>query len=234
MMKSIVVSVLFVACAVCAFASSPEEYRVKHYRHELNLSIGNIAVVSSWSNDYEKDVRNGLGRYDLDGTTVLLYKWDEEPAIYAANALKAASYYYHFNHYVAAGGLFGFCSVKDHWGTPQLYELAAGKTTRGFTDVRGTSLFIMPSVKWKCMNCRWCSLYMKLSCGAHYQRLHLDSDLIPAEQKEPYEKSHVGFAFHITPFGWEIGSGRIRWFCEFGVGMNSNVQTGLTYRFRRY
>lgn len=233
-MRIIVFSFFFVTCSLLASATSPEEYKVKHYRHELNISIGSIAPVSSWSNDYEKDVRSGFGRYDLEGTNVLLYKWGEAPGIYATNALKAASYYYHINHYVAVGGFFGYCNVKDNWGTPKLYELAEDRITAGLTDVKGTSLFIMPSAKWTCMNCRWCTLYMKLSCGVHYQRLHLDSDLIPAERREPYEKSHIGLAFNWTPFGWEVGSGKIRWFCEFGVGLNSNVQTGLTYRFGRY
>jgi len=35
-------------------------------------------------------------------------------------------------------------------------------------------------------------------------------------------------------FGWEIRNQKVRWFIEFGLGLNPNFQTGLTYRFGRY
>lgn len=233
--KSVVLSFLSIVCSMSAFAANPEKSSVSLYRHEVNVNIGYIYVRSGWSNDYEKNLREIPGPYDLQGTTVLLYKWENDvPKLKPTTPLISASYYYHLKPYLAIGTFFGFCGVRDSWGYPELYELKEKKKTTGDTDVKGTSLFFMPSVKLSVLNSRWCSLYMKLSAGIHYQSLYLDSDLLQVQQIDEKKENHVGFACNVTPFGWEIGTKNLRWFVEFGVGTNSNIQTGLTYRFGEY
>ena len=113
-------------------------------------------------------------------------------------------------------------------------ELKEKKKTPGDTDVKGTSLFFMPSVKLSVLNSRWCSLYMKLSTGIHYQSLYLGSDFLQVQQIDENMEYHAGFKCNVSPFGWEIGTKNLRCFVEFGVGTNSNIQTGLTYRFGEY
>lgn len=216
-----------------------KESKTRYYRHEVNVSIGGVNVRSGWSDDYENNVmeRFGLvvGRFGAShgpGTGVW-FEWEDKPSLSTDNSLKAISYYYHFDHHIAIGGLFGFCNVKDCLGYPEVYKEGETQKT-GYTDVKGTSLFIMPSAKWSWVNNRWCSLYMKVSAGFHYQSLYLNSETIPSEQTDEYKKKHLGFAYYVTPIGWEIGRQKVRWFMELGLGSNTNFQTGLTYRFKRF
>ena len=219
-------------------ASNPKESKTRYYKHEVNVSIGGVGVRSGWSNDYEQSVMNRFGLVvgraggGNGAGTGVIYEWDDGPDLTNDNALKAVSYYYHFNNRIAVGGLFGGCRIYDWLGYPEVYKQGEIQKT-GYTDVKGTSLFLMPSVKWSWLNNRWCSLYMKASAGLHYQNLYLDSETIPKEQTDEYDKSHLG-RYYITPFGWEIGKQKVRWFMEFGIGSNKNFQTGLAYRFGRY
>ena len=232
-MKAILLS--FIAFALCTsmFAQMSMETKVRYYRHEVNVGIGRIGVRSGWSNDYERSVMNqfGLvvGKGGYDG---VLAQWKVEPNLGTRNALKFVSYYYHINNRIAVGGLFGGCRVKDWLGYPEVYKPGEIQKT-GYTDVKGTSLYLMPSVKWLWLNNRWCSLYMKATTGFHYQNLYLDSETISEEQTNEFDKSHLSLGYYVTPFGWEIGKQKVRWFMEFGIGANTNFQTGLSYRFGR-
>ncbi len=200
---------------------------------------------SRWSDEYELDVMNRFGlvaaRESMNG---VVYEGDYRPNPRGGGLMIAASYYYHIDHRIAIGGFFGYRGdFKDTLGYPEVYAENTSYPTgfkpveiqkTGFTDVKGSTLFFMPSVKWSYMNCRWCSLYMKATLGFRYQSLHLDSEAIPDKQTDKYKKHHFGFASYVTPIGWEIGRRNIRWFMEFGIGTNSNFQTGLTYRFGKY
>lgn len=222
-----------------SYGGEPKESNTRYYRHEVNISIGRIGVRSGWSNDYENEVMSRFGLVvgksgvSHDSGTGIVYGWKDEPDLGTDNPLKVVSYYYHFDHHIAVGGLFGFCNVQDWLGYPEVYKQGEMQAT-GYTDVKGTSLFIMPSAKWSWVNNRWCSLYIKASVGFHYQSLYLDSETISSEQTDEYKKKHLGFAYYVTPFGWEIGRQKVRWFMEIGIGSNTNFQTGLTYRFGRY
>ena len=229
-------SVLAMALIMFAtsYADEPKESKTRYYRHEVNVSIGGIRVRSGWSNDYERTVMNKFGLVvGKSGSNGVWYEWEDEPDLGNNNALKAVSYYYHFNHHIAVGGLFGGCRVRDWLGYPAVYRKDETQET-GFTDILGTSLFLMPSVKWSWLNNRWFSLYIKATAGFHYQSLYLDSETISKEQTDEYDKSHLSFGYYVTPFGWEIGKQKVRWFMEFGLGSNTNFQMGLTYRFGRY
>lgn len=233
--KSTILTSLFIVCPVSIIASDPENSSDRFYRHEMNLSIGYIYVRNGWSNEYENNVQKEIGHYFLDGTNVYLYKWENgSPKLKPSSPLINLSYYYHLNPRLALGVSFGFCGVKDPWGYPELYELEQNNKETGSTDVKGISLFLMPSVKLSIMNYRMFSFYVKLSAGVHHQNLYLDSDLIPAQQFEEYKKHHSNFAYNVTPLGWEMGLKNIRWFIEFGLGSNSNIQTGVAYRFGEY
>ena len=238
-MRRILLSVAIYALYTSAFAQEQVESKTRYYRHEVNVSIGGIRVSSGWSNDYERSVMNQFGLVvgkaggGSGPGTGIVYQWEDDPDLGNDNALKAVSYYYHFNNRIAVGGLFGGCRVSDWLGYPEAYKPREIQKT-GYTDVKGTSLYLMPSVKWSWLNNRWCSLYMKATAGFHYQSLYLDSETIPKEQTDEYDRSHLSLGYYVTPFGWEIGKQKVRWFMEFGLGSNANFQTGLTYRFGRY
>lgn len=235
-MRSIALIFLFIACAITAFASNPEESSIRYYRHEVNVSIGISDVEKEWSKDYESDIKKRFGRYDIDGTNVVLYKWKEKQVINSYKALYSISYYYHFNHSIAVGCFFGYGNTHDRIGSPRLYKLGGSKKTitEGDTYVKNTYMYIMPSVKCAYMNSRWCSLYAKVAAGFYNQELRLESDFIPAVWADKYRKHESGFAYYVAPIGWELGHSKIRWFFEFGMGTNTNIQAGMTYRFGRY
>lgn len=217
-----------------SFAQELKESKTRYYRHEVNVSIGGIRVRSGWSNDYERSVMNHFGLVvGKAGDGKVVYESLESPDLGNHNALKALSYYYHLNYHIAIGGLLGCCSVSDWLGYPEVYKPGETQKT-GYTDVKGASWFLMPSVKWTWLNNHWCSLYMKATAGFHHQSLHLDSETIPKAETDEFDKSHLSIGYYITPFGWEIGRQKVRWFMEFGLGSNTNFQTGLSYRFGRY
>ena len=222
-----------------AVATEPQKSKTRYYRHEVNVSIGGIGVRSGWSDDYERSVMNQFGLVvgrNGGGSgpgTGIIYQWEDSPDLTNDNALKAVSYYYHFNNRIAVGGIFGGCRVSDWLGYPEVYKLGEIQKT-GNTDVKGTSLYLMPSVKWSWLNNRWCSLYVKATGGLHYQSLYLESETTPKDQTNEFDKTHLSLGYYITPFGWEIGRQKVRWFMEFGLGSNTNFQAGLTYRFGRY
>ncbi|MBR1447902.1 MAG: hypothetical protein IJ588_04025 [Prevotella sp.] len=206
----------------------------------MNVSIGGVAVRSGWSDDYERTVMDDfglvVGKFGAGHGpgTLVYFEWDETPKLNYNSIYRSVSYYYHCNHHVALGGLVGYCSVKDNLGYSEVNRWSEELQRTGETFVRGTSLFLMPSVKWSWLNNQWCSLYMKATAGVHYQSLYLESETIPEEQLDGYDKYHLGLGYYVTPFGWEIGKQKVRWFIEFGLGSNNNFQMGLTYRFGRF
>ena len=237
-MRRILLSVIISALYTSAFAQEPVKNKTRYYRHEVNVGLGLIGVRSGWSNDYERSVMNqfGLVAGSVGGgsrTGEIIYEGNDSPNLRFNTPLMSTSYYYHFNKRIAVGGLFGGCRVHDWLGYLDVHEQEEVQKT-GYTYVKGTSLFLMPSLKWSWLNNRWCSLYMKATAGLHYHALHLDSETIPKEQTEEYDKNHLSLGYYFTPFGWEIGKQKVRWFMEFGFGSNTNFQIGLTYRFRKY
>ncbi|MBR4897816.1 MAG: hypothetical protein IKZ48_03405 [Prevotella sp.] len=229
-MKFIVFLLISLACVISTFASTPDDNKTSYYKHEVNISIGSIDAQSNWSDKYENEAKKHFNRYELDGTNVLMYKWSNDRTnLETRSPLMTVSYYYHFDRSIAVGGLFGLCGTQYHWGYPEFYELEKGKKKTGYTDIKGMSYFLMPSLKVY-YDSSW-GLYGKISAGFHNQSLYLDSDLIPKEKADEYKRSHLGFAYYFTPLGLEVGVKRVRWFMEFGIGSCSNVKIGLTYRF---
>ena len=65
--------------------------------------------------------------------------------------------------------------------------------------------------------------------------LNFKSDIIPQEKVgDLKDKSSMHFAYTLTPFGWEIGKQKVRWFMEWGIGSSYNFKMGLAYRFERF
>ncbi len=226
-MKRSIFSVTISTMLTSSLAQEFKESKTRYYRHKVNVSIGKIGVRSGWSNEYERSVMNQFGlvsdRYgESHGLgTGIVYGWDDNPDL-GSDALKTVSYYYHFNNRIAVGGHFGGCHVYDWLGYPEVYQLGEIQKT-GYTYVIGTSLYLLPSVKWSWLNNRWCRLCMKATVGFHYQSLYLDSEIIPKEQTDEYDKSHLSLGYYVTPFGWEIGKQKVRWFMELGLGSKRNI-----------
>ena len=233
-------AILLLSLANIVGATETEKDKTRYYRHEVNVGVGSIGACSSWSSDYERSVMNHFGLVAVKTGishgpgTGIVYGWDDDdvPDLRSDNALKCVSYYYHFNNRIAVGGLFGGCRVFDWLGYPVVNKSGEIQKT-GYTDVKGTSLYLMPSIKWAWLNNRWCSLYMKATAGFHYQSLYLNSETIPKEQTDEFDKSHLSLGYYVTPFGWEIGKQKVRWFMEFGLGSNTNFQTGVDLSIRK-
>lgn len=217
-----------------AVVEQVKESKVKFYRHEISLSIYGIGVQSGWSDDYENSVMNRFGLVvGREGMNDIIYRYRDRPDLNVGSLPLAINYYYHLDHHLAFGGFFGFSKAEDWLGYHSVDNQNEIQKT-GYTYVKGTSLFLMPSVKWSWLNLSWCSFYAKASAGLHYQSLHLDSETIPREQTDEYKDHHLGLAYNITPFGWEIGKQKVRWLMQFGFNSSVNFQTGLSFRFGRY
>lgn len=192
-----------------------------------------MGVRTSWSDDYEKSLKNCLGLVvGTSGSDGIIYG-SQDPDLSNKGPFIVTSYYYHFNHYIAVGGFCGFGHVQDWLGFPSdSHQRLAYK--EGYTHLKGSSIFLLPSVKFSWLNNRWCSLYMKAMAGLHYQHLYLDSENIPTSETDKFDKQHTSFAYCFNPLGLEIGKKNVRGFIEFGLGSNWNFQMGLTYRFGKY
>ena len=223
-------------CGLKLFASNQKESKVRYYRHEVNVGIGYSTVRTGWSDEYEKSVMDRFGLVvGMGGQDGVIMQSKGHPNLRQNTpyiSYISLGYYYHLSHNWAVGGYAGYLKENDWLGYPKIYNDKEYQK-RGYTDVKGTSLFMMPSVKWLWMNSRWCSLYSKASAGFHYQSLHLDSEILTNEETQEFKKSHMGFAYVITPIGWEIGKRNIRFLMEFGLGSNSNLRIGIVYRFGR-
>lgn len=235
-MRKTIVFVALSLLSVLAFASNPEKLRTRYYRHEVNVSIGGMSVGNSESDNYERKLMDRFGLVPLRASYGdRLVGWsDEEPNLGMASTLMTLGYYYHINKRIALGCNFNYVKVDDTLGWYEPYDLN-GSLVTGFSEVKGSYLFLMPTIKFLWLNNRWCSFYMKASCGVNYQTLKFESEVIPQEMVGNLNKNdNVRLAYTFTPFGWEIGKRKVRWFIECGLGGNSNIKMGLSYRFKRF
>ena len=233
---------LFLICLPTSVLNAQKKSSTRYYRHEINLSIGGMNVGNSSSDAYEYQLMDkfNLVSYKMaDPNAGLVWTDNGKPDLYMASTLMTLGYYYHINERIAIGGYLSFVKVEDGlgWEEPYVYDQIDGYplTWTGLSNVNGHSLFFMPSIKWSWLNNKWCSLYSKVSCGLNYMNLNFKSDVIPQEKVgDLKDNSSIDFAYTLTPFGWEIGKRKVRWFMECGLGSNLNFKMGLTYRFERF
>ena len=219
-----------------SLAQGKKESKTRYYRHEISIGIGGSDLETGWSDDYAGGLMNKFGLVSAKcGSDGVVYEWNDTYSI-GGGGLLYLNYYYHLNHTVALGGYLGIFNASETLGFLEDYNnnLQNANIRRGYTDIKGHSVFLMPSAKLSWLNNRWCSLYSKLSAGLHFQSLYLDSEGLSEEEIAPYDKSHVSLAYSVVPFGLEIGKRNIRWFMEVGIGSNTNFITGFSYRFGRY
>ena len=224
-------------CSIGVSLAQGKESETRYYRHEISLGIGGSDLETGWSDDYAGGLMNKFGLVSLKGGyNGVAYEWNDNYNL-DGGGLLYLNYYYHLNHTVAFGCYLGIFNASEILGFPEDYFYDNHQNTnirRGYTDIKGHSIFLMPSAKLSWLNNRWCSLYSKLSAGLHFQSLYLDSEALSEEEIAPYDKSHVSLAYSVVPFGLEIGKRNIRWFMEVGIGSNTNFITGFSYRFGRY
>ena len=186
-----------------------------------------LFIIMKWK-DYEKKIYNSLA-YEREHDNG--FGWGE------SSSGTLISYYYHFNNYLAVGGAIAFTTYEESLSGD--YRISVRYRTEYISkhlsggDIEAKSILLTPSTKINYLNCKWCSLYFKLYVGLHLQRFSLDNGEIPLKNDEYLSESKTSFVFMTTPFGWEIGKQKIRGFFEFGLGSNTNIQIGLTYRFGR-
>lgn len=213
------------------FASNPKEGKTKFYRHEISASIsyGDCLLHVGWGEDY---LYSALSQAASDYKNItgmpLYYKGGDSWFDFHNNYV--LSYYYNFNRHISVGLVLGGSSLKD---TNHYTAYAAEWIDNGATTVKGSTFFLMPSVKLRWLNNSWCSLYMKATGGILYQCVSIDPNTVPIENASNYKESRKKLAHYITPFGWEVGKSNVRCFMEIGFGTKPNIQVGLTYRFDR-
>ena len=244
-MKNLISFIMLLFMFVSAFASNPKKSRTRYYRHEVNVSIGGIDPSTSGSDSYENKLMRRFGLVSVgcsfgDGLAAGCHSSNEPNLDMVSSTFSPITlgYYYHLNRRLAVGIFFIHVKVEDElgWEEPYIFNVDGYELSKtGFSYIKGSSSFLMPSVKWSWLNNRWCSLYSKISLGLNYQSLRFESEVIPQKMFEDYSKSnHWGVSYMLTPIGWEIGKQKIRWFIEFSFGSNVNSQIGLTYRFARF
>ena len=232
--------------SVLLLAQEPQESKTRYYRHEVNVSRTVMFMPRSQWKDYEDKVSGAMSiEHQAEGG------WIDLGPLSRGTLIR---YYYHLNHRIAVGGLTAFTTYesslsgdyliptqipydyydyKEH-SLKETYrtEYASQHVSGG--KIREKSFFMMPSLKWSWLNNSWCSMYMKVSAGLHYQILEADTGEIPLKSDDDMDENKFQLSYLATPFGWEIGKQKVRWFMELGLGSNINFQTGLTYRFGRY
>lgn len=243
-MKRLILLVMVFPFISFSFASEPKEGLTRFFRHEVNVSIGAMILPHSQWFTYKDGIVDAFQVYTNDGMGLTFE--DVSTGFHL-------SYFYHFSPQVAIGFLTAFTSTnrdfgyrlekvqmpsgtawnseRNRWETGYEYESMSKPVD---ARIKAMSTFFVPTFKWSCMNCRWCSLYMKFAAGIHYQQFRFESDEFPKEEVCKHNENKLWLAYMITPFGWEIGHKKIRYFMEFGIGSNTNFQTGLTYRFGSY
>lgn len=239
----IAITLLFVSSS---FAQEAKESKTRYYRHEVNVSLTGMFMPRSQWDDYEKKVYQTMV-YERDH--------DNGYSLFGPSSSGSLiSYYYHLNHRIAIGAMAAFTTYHsslrndyripvatsyEYWDSKEQITNVVYKneyTTQNISagEIKEKSFFLMPSLKWSWLNNSWCSLYMKASVGLHYQQKEANVKKIPLKNDDDLDESKLRFAYLATPFGWEVGKQNVRGFLEFGLGSNTNLQIGLTYRFGRY
>ena len=237
------ISCLLFLYSLSATASGQEEKCVSYYRHEVNVGVGAVFLHSSQYKPFDERIRavfpvGSISYLSFDGVPGGVH----------------LGYYYHLNERFSVGIMAAFLSYEESY---DCYEIEVEVPVGEYWDVinkklvkeyqteketvhkspgyiKESSTLLLPSFKWNWVNCRWCSLYSKVYAGVHFQKFKFKSDIFPVEKTSKYDENKTYFTYAVTPIGWEIGRRNIRWFAEFSVGSNVNIQTGLTYRFGRY
>lgn len=210
-------------------SAAKTESSVRYYRHEVNVSRTAMFLRESQWNDYENKAWSSLA-YEREHDNG--FRW------FSAESSSGTliSYYYHFNNYLAVGGIVAFTtheeSISGDYMMPW-YPTGYKSQYLSGGEIKAKSTFLMPSVKLYCLNSSWCSLYVKLSGGVHLQHFSLDNGEIPLKNEDNLSERKTSPVILVTPFGWEVGKQNLRGFIELGLGSNTNLQIGLTYRFWR-
>ena len=251
-MRAIAVSFFFLLCCASLLAETHEESKTRYYRHELNIGrIGLDWPEKQWAN-YETKVYDAISVEPESNGGYMMF-----PTLFSGRSSSgmSISYFYHINHYIAIGATIDYTTGRssldgilketikipyDYWDDneqvmKEVYIILKeqGRHYSG-GNIKGKSLFIMPSLKLSWLNNSWCSLYMKTSVGLHSQHLRADTGDYSLANDSDLSEDKTWFAYVITPFGWEIGKQKVRGFLEFGFGSNANIQIGLTYRIKRF
>ena len=233
--KIVLLGGIFLCSIGVSLAQEKKEGKTRYYRHEISIGAGGFDLETGWSDDYAGGLMNKFGLVSLKaGSDGVVDVWNDTYSLSGGGLY--LNYYYHLNHTVAFGCYLGIFNASETLGFHEDYNNnhQNANIRRGYTYIKGHSIFLMPSAKLSWLNNRWCSLYSKLSAGLHFQSLYLDSEALSEEEVAPYDKSHVSLAYSVVPLGLEIGKRKIRWFMEVGIGSNTNFITGFSYRFGRY
>ena len=231
----ILISIFLISKGMLLCAQTQEASDGRFYRHEISVGYTGISMSDEHWKDFEKKVYQSIAYERAHDNGIRIFG--------IGTAGISVCYNYHFNHRIAIGAMTAFTTFDESLSN----DYITGYTTDNYgrrSDYRTEyieggriklySFFILPSLKWSWMNCRWCSLYSKGSLGWNYQQLKANTGPLPRKDDSNLDEKNSRFEWAVAPIGWEIGTRQLRYYMEWGLGNNRYFQIGLLFRFRRY
>ena len=139
-----------------------------------------------------------------------------------------AHYFYHFNHRIAVGALFGWVYQNDDLSADEYAGPNEQKEPLSSANISNRAFYVMPAMKYTWGYTPHINFYSKAGLGIYRQHLTLEGDGFPAnEQKNEIRWRMAG---QISPFGVEFGRGMFRMFTEVGYGAEGIIKMGFSLR----
>ena len=208
----------------------------KFYRHELSFGVGIYTNLRDGRfRSLTNDMRNNHGFEEV---------YDDFCGIETGPVSLKAAYFYHLNKKLALGLQYTYS---------QYYEVTMRKDIdQGsyYSDnIHAKSHAFLLGAKYNWLEYRACNLYSRVALGMMHRHISFNPELghyshdengnpITPPQICPYEKYYTNIkenkwlpAYQISPIGVEAGRGMLRFFMEFGYGIDGVFSFGLNFNF---
>ena len=187
----------------------------KRNRHEIGLRFGFPSSL-------------GKGRYDDLCNTLLSEGYMDGTYIHNLGPFAlSANYYYHLDIQWAIGLSYSYVYGYSDYQM----DVPSSATTTEYDNLLLRSHAIMPSVKWY-WGCNigipW--IYCRVAAGCLERHIFLkECGYYP--HVISIDERNTMFAYHVTPFGVEIGYGFLSLNAEIGYGTEGILSIGMGYHF---
>lgn len=225
-MRRIVILAVLCCMTASTFAWNPFTYQRENYRlHDFGIAIGaHYPYPLETAND------NFLLQMRKN------YLMDEQYGDMGARALTINGYYlYHLSERLSLGATVGWNGMSHY--SLERYDYYQDENNKwkfdgqAHADICSRAFHFMPTVKYIWFNAPRINFYAKGSVGIYYRYLGFDY-LKEGESKQTSEKD-VLFAYQVTPFGFDIGDGPVRFFVELGYGASGIIKGGICCKLHR-